>query len=448
VSRLSAAARPTLERVIAAGARGATARDRRELAVFRVLLDRGFATPVPHASAAAPEVTVVIPVLDQPELLDSALTSLGGTVPVVVVDDGSADPRRVRAAADRHGAQLVRHPVNRGPAAARNTGLAAATTDAVAFLDADCVAPPGWPQSMLHHFSDPAVAVVAPRVLPSPGDGGVVDRFESCRSALDMGPLPELVRPGARLGFVPSAALVARREAVGAGFDEDLRLGEDVDLVWRLDDGGWQVRYDPTVVVRHAPRAGRAAWLTRRLAYGTSAPALARRHPGRLVPARVSGWNLAVLGLGSTGRWQAGTLVAAGATAALARRLRAVDGSVPLAARVVGQGIVADAAGIGHALRREWWPLGALALALTPRSSVARAAAACMLGPVAWELVTQHPPLDPARYTALRLVEDAAYGTGVLVSSARAGTAAPLLPFVRLPRRPRGILRATAYLHP
>ncbi|MBF6096422.1 glycosyltransferase family 2 protein, partial [Nocardia cyriacigeorgica] len=75
------------------------------------------------------------------------------------------------------------------------------------------------------------------------------------------------------------------------GFDERLRFGEDVDVVWRLTDAGHLVRYHPAAVVTHRPRATLGSWLRQRYDYGTSAAPLARRHPGRLACARVSAWH-------------------------------------------------------------------------------------------------------------------------------------------------------------
>ncbi len=439
VSRMSGAARTVVARLLGAGSTGVAASDPQTLAIFRMLVDRGFAIVVGGADPSG-SVSVVVPAMDRAASLDTTLTSLA-SASVTVVDDGSVDAGVVTAVAAIHSALVVAHGVNRGPAAARNTGVAATSGEFVAFLDSDCIASPGWPESMLHHFSDPAVAAVAPRVRANPSGRSVIDRYEATRSSLDMGVFPELVRPGSRLGFVPTAALIVRRSALGAGFDEDLRLGEDVDLVWRLTDEGWHVLYDPSVIVAHETRSRPVSWLTRRFEYGTSAAALSLRHPDKLVPARVSAWNLAALGLLAFGRPRAAAGVAVGAAGALSRQLGALDNPELLAARIVGQGVVADAAGIGHLLRREWWPVGAAALALSPRSRVARTLAACMLAPIAWEYATQRPPLDPGRYLGLRLLDDAAYGTGVLASCVRARTRVPLTPTVRLPDWVPGILR-------
>src|SRR5581483_9209328 len=124
--------------------------------------------------------------------------------------------------ADQTGARYIRHTENLGPAAARNTGLQAASTPLVAFLDADCVPPRGFPGRLLDHLADPAVGLVAPRIASSDLGRGPIAAYERARSALDMGSQPARVRPYSTVWYVPSAAMVARRDALGAGFDEDL----------------------------------------------------------------------------------------------------------------------------------------------------------------------------------------------------------------------------------
>jgi mycofactocin system glycosyltransferase len=400
------------------------------------MLDRGFADPAtPTTPVEVPDVIIVVPAMDHPENLKQLLASLAPQH-ALVVDDGSRVAGSVAGIAAEYGADIIVHDRNRGPAAARNTGIGATDSHVVAFVDSDCLADRGWPGSLLHHFADPAVAAVAPRVAPTLERGRVLERYETTRSSLDMGRRPELVRPGARLGFVPSACLLVRRTALGdSGFDEDLRLGEDVDLVWRMAEAGWLVRYDPGTVVRHRSRIRPREWLVRRYEYGTSAPGLEVRHPGLLAPARVSSWNLATLALIGAGQPILGVAVTAVATGMLWREVRNLPSAPLLAARTVGQGLLADGSAIGHLLRREWWPIGAVALALSPRSRTARIAVGCMLAPIAYEWATQRPLLDPIRYTALRLIDDAAYGTGVLAASGRQRGGRTLLPEIRWPRR-------------
>jgi mycofactocin system glycosyltransferase len=441
IARIDLRARPFVEQLRANGTAGAAAITGLERSISRLLIDRGFAYPIHDASALSP-ITVVVPAYGRTAALGRCLDSLRDT-PVLVVDDYSPDSTAVATTAAAGGARLVRHSQNLGPATARNTGLRETSGELVAFMDSDCTAEPGWLQALAAHFADPLVALVAPRVLPDTRGGGLLARHELARSALDMGAMPELVKPGARLGFVPSAAVVVRRSALGDGFDESLRVGEDVDLVWRLTEAGWHVRFDPSIAVTHEARTEPVEWITRRFQYGTSAADLAMRHPEKLAPVRVSGWNVAALAFLAAGRPRTAIVIAASASALLLRRLALAPADALLAPVTVATGVVADGASIGHALRREWWPVGALCLRYGGRSRAARAGAVAMLAPVAWEYASHRPRVDPARYTVLRLIEDAAYGSGVIASAIRRRTLAPLTPQVRLPfidvlsRRPK-----------
>lgn len=426
-------ARAFVARVAAAGPGGVVPSTPVERATADRLLERGVLHPV-VPSAGGVGITVVVPAHERTVTLAACLTSLAG-LEVVVVDDASRNADEVAAVVAAHGARLVRRTINGGPGAARNSGLAATDGEVVAFLDSDCVAPPGWVATLAGHFDDPRVVAVAPRVRPPPDAAGgrsLLARHEDRRSALDMGDEPQLVRRGAALGFLPSAALLVRRSAVGVGFAEALRLGEDVDLVWRLAEAGWHVRYEPSVTVHHEMRPP-AAWARRRFDYGTSAASLDRRHPGRLAPANVSGWNVAIAAALAARRPWVATGIGAVAVGLLARQLGRTNVDPRLAGRIVGTGLVADAVAVGHALRREWWPLGWAALARAYRSPVAAVAATTMLAPIVVEHVRPGRRMGLLPYTCLRLAEDALYGSGVLASAARARHVRVLRPRIRWP---------------
>ena len=435
VARIKDAALPQLAALRRAGRHGLTPDTAVGRALARQLLDRGLAHPVPPARGGPHPVTVVVPAYGRTAELARCLDALRG-LEVIVVDDCSPDPAAVRAISEAHGARLVRHAVNRGPAAARTTGAALATTPLVAFVDSDCRPEEGWLDLLVPAFDDPQVAAVAPRILPDVPypPMGLLARYEAARSALDLGREQAVVRPGARVGFVPTATLVVRTDVLSkVTFDEELRLGEDVDFVWRLHDHGLHVRYQPRARVLHTPRLAWREALKRRHEYGTSAAALAERHPGRVAPARPSAWNLLTLGLLTHGRPGAAALSTLTSAALLRRHLSDTPAAAELSASVVAQGLVADSMALGLALRREWWPLGLLCLGAAPGSRTARAATAAMLAPVLAEWVARRPPLDPVRWTALRCLDDLAYGTGVTASAWRHRALAPLLPKVGLP---------------
>ncbi len=388
--------------VVAALRQGAGTEAARRLA--RTLLDAGASHPRP-LPVAPHDVTVVIPVRDRTPELDRCLAALAHP-DVLVVDDGSHDPAAVRTVAERHSARYVHRP-NGGPAAARNTAIPLLHKPFVAFLDSDAVPPPGWLATLRGHLEDPAVAAVAPRVVGGP------------RSPLDLGPDEGAVRPGTALAYVPTAALLVRVAAL-TPFDESLRYGEDVDLVWRLTDAGWTIRYDPSVVVAHDEPARLRDRLVRRYRYGTSAAPLAARHPDHLVHVVLPPWPTAVVVLLLGRRPLLGAAAAALAAARLDRQVRHPVTSVQL----IGSATAGTALGLGRALALA----GPFAWALAVKD---RRAAALLLGPVLREWWHRRPTEDPLTYAGRTLLDEAAYGAGVLAGCLRHRSAAPLRPRLR-----------------
>ena len=185
---------------------------------------------------------------------------------------------------------------------------------------------PGWLDRLLPHFADPAVGAVAPRIVPYQSGTGWLARYEGASSTLDMGARPSIVRPGARVSYVPGAALVVRRSAAGDGFRHGMYVGEDVDFVWRLAAAGWRVRYEPDAAMGHDHRVTFRAWFARRADYGTSAAALEDLHPGAVRPLYASWWTAGAWAAALSGRPVTAAALTATATALLARRLSRVTG--------------------------------------------------------------------------------------------------------------------------
>jgi mycofactocin system glycosyltransferase len=436
-------------------------------ALARRLLETGIALPVPSGGPGPEDVTVIIPVRDRTAELALCLSGLGLSglrkYRVLVVDDGSRDPAAVAAVAADAGADCLHRAVNGGPAAARNTGLAAVHTPLAAFLDSDCVPAPGWLDGLLPHFADPVVAAVAPRIVPYEPGGltgrsgpapGWLAQYEGVSSTLDMGAVPSIVRPGAKVSYVPGAALVLRTAAARAagGFAEHMPVGEDVDFVWRLAGRGGQVRYEPGATVAHQHRVRLGSWFARRMDYGTSAAPLELRHPGTLPAVAMSGWTAAAWAAAALGSpvagpaaermtgpaarraagWMAGPVagatITAVATVLLARRLAPLTGDQawPVATRLAAGGTVAAGRMLGSTLSRAWWPVALPVAAAVPRLRLPLAALALAPPVLGW--AERRPPMDPARYVAARLLDDVAYSLGVWRGCLRHRTARPLLP--------------------
>ena len=370
----------------------------------RRLLDAGLAHPDPAGGPEPDEVTAVIPVRDRPAELARCLAGLDG-MRVIVVDDGSADRAAVAAAAAAAGALCLRRDRCGGAGAARNTGLAAVRTPLVAFVDSDCVPRPGWLSPLLRHFADPAVGAVAPRIRAHEQGSGWLARYEAAASALDMGPVESIVRPGARVPYVPGAALLVRRSAAGRGFAEDMPVGEDVNFVWRLSAAGWHIRYEPRAAVGHQHRVRLGDWLRRRRDYGTSAAPLELRHPGTVPACAMSGWSALAWAAAAAGRPATGAAVTGAAAALLARRLSPLtDDAWPLAGRWPAAGPSRPAAArqrggahlvaAGPARRRRHPPAAAAAGGGPDRAAGPRLAAAAATD-AARQLRRRPPPRRP-----------------------------------------------------
>ena len=396
----------------------------------RKLTDAGLAHPRP-GPAQALDVTVVVPVLDRARELDRCLAAAGTEFPVLVVDDGSADPAALAAVCAARGARLIRRDVNGGPGPARNTALAQARTELIAFLDSDCVPPPGWIAGLAGHLADPLVAAVAPRIMPRPGmpgpaPGGVT---------LDLGDRPARVAPMTRVGYVPTAALLVRRAALGGGFDESLRNGEDVDLVWRLIEAGWRVRYEPGVQVQHAEPVTRAALLRRRFRYGTSAAPLTRRHPGAVAPLVLQPWPALTMAALLARRPLAAGAAFGISTELLARRLRANDLPARGLVKPMASGVRLTWLGTGRWAGQFAAP-AVIALIARPGGRTARArwgrrlaAASLLAGPPLAEWAGRRDT-SLLRHVAVTLADQAAYGAGVYAGCLRERLITPILPAV------------------
>lgn len=391
-------------------------------------VDAGALHPVHPASPHDhDDVTVVIPAHARlPRSWPSART--------VVVDDGSVPPLRLPHDTPPH-VRLLRLDRNGGPAVARNAGLAEVSTPLVAFLDTDVTADDDWMDALLPHFADERVALVAPRVAGAVGNGPVA-AYEQHHSPLDLGEQPARVSAGSRVSYVPAAALLCRADVLRTvgGFDDDMRVGEDVDLVWRLVESGHRCRYEPVSVVRHEPRASWRGLAAQRAAYGRSAAPLAARHPGALAPVRCSAWSAAVWALLVARRPVLAALLAGGTAAALARRLRDLP---PMeSARLAGFGHLAAGRQLAAAVTRVWWPLAVVVAVLVPRSRAALMAA--VLAPSVVEAV-RNGSARPVVELPARLLDECSYAVGVWQGVIRQRNAAALLPeFTKWPLRGDG----------
>jgi GT2 family glycosyltransferase len=157
--------------------------------------------------------------------------------------------------------------VNLGFCAGNNRLVAAASGDAVAFLNNDTRPSPGWLAALVRALAaaPPDVAAVSGKIVDWGGErldfGRGVMTFDGHAFQLDFRrPLSTARVParGEELLFACGGNMLIRRSSFlqAGGFDESyFAYLEDVDLGWRLWSGGERVTFEPDAVVYHRSNA-------------------------------------------------------------------------------------------------------------------------------------------------------------------------------------------------
>jgi glycosyltransferase involved in cell wall biosynthesis len=250
-----------------------------------------------------PRISVVVCVYNGADTLPACLEALRHVdypdFEVIVVDDGSTDDTPAIAAA--LGFQLIRQRSNGGLAAARNAGLAQATGEIVAYLDADASPDSHWLQYLAADFSDSAHAGIGgPNIAPS-GDGFAARAVANAPG----GPIHVLLSdreaehiPGCNMAFRKASL-----EAIG-GFDPRFRVaGDDVDVCWSIQERGWTLGFSPGAVVWHHARGSVRAYLRQQYEYGKAEALLERKWPEKYNASGHVSWSGHVYANGQARKW-------------------------------------------------------------------------------------------------------------------------------------------------
>jgi GT2 family glycosyltransferase len=193
---------------------------------------------------------------------------------VIVVNDGSTDA--TAAIAHEYGLRVI-STENRGLSNARNTGLAAATGEIVAYLDDDASPDPHWLTYLAATFLSTTYAGVGGPNIAPPGDGPIAD----CVANAPGNPVHILLSdqeaehiPGCNMAFRKAAL-----EAIG-GFDPQFRVaGDDVDVCWQLQQNGWRLGFNAAAVVWHHRRNSLRAYWKQQKGYGKAEALLELKWP-------------------------------------------------------------------------------------------------------------------------------------------------------------------------
>ncbi len=226
---------------------------------------------------AARSVSVVVPTRNRPDVLARCLDALARQddppAEIVVVDDGSADPAPTRAVADRHPDARVVRLDGRGPAAARNAGVRAATGDVVLLTDDDCIPDTGWARALSAPLLAGEADAVGGLTLPPPDGSAAMRATEVVTDYLEE-----------HAGLLGAGNLgCTRRLLLELPFDETFPLaaGEDREWTARVRGAGRRVVREQTAIVHHAPALDLRAFWRQHVRYGKAARALMTRGTSR-----------------------------------------------------------------------------------------------------------------------------------------------------------------------
>ncbi len=258
---------------------GLTTRDRQpkaSAAIVQKVFNSAPLFPLPRC----PKVSVVVASYNGDRTLKACLDSLERLhypdYEIILVDDGSIDTTP-QIAFMHPGVRYFRHEKNLGLSAARNTGIAAATGEVIAFTDSDCRADEDWLYYLIGDLLDggfigvggpnllpPEDSVVAAAVMVSPG--GPAHVMLTDRQAEHV--------PGCNMAFYKWGL------AEVGGFDPIFHAaGDDVDLCWRLQQAGHRIGFSPAGFVWHYRRSTITDYLKQQHGYGQAEALLVRKHP-------------------------------------------------------------------------------------------------------------------------------------------------------------------------
>ena len=205
---------------------------------------------------------------------------------VLIVDSSTGDEKEKTAAlAAKYGMRYIHEPKT-GLSVARNTGVAAAKGEVIAFTDDDCVPAKDWLARTIENYSAPDVWSCTGRVVQQ-HTGGASALFEEV-AGQDLGDTKHVFKPAdiqGGIGFLISnigkvfakhmksrapapfgighgSSLSFRREFFEQTGGCDVRFGagapfkgcDDLEMLYRVLKSGHAIVYEPKAVVLHKHR--------------------------------------------------------------------------------------------------------------------------------------------------------------------------------------------------
>ncbi len=212
------------------------------------------------ATGTLPALSVIIPCRGHAREVEACLGSVIAQQPPfpyeVIVVDSASDPAVTRTVERFPSVILVRGDHSLLAGEARDLGARHAQAPRLAFLDADCLAEPGWLEAAHAVTQNSAVRLAGGPVLDNPGLGWIAAADNRLQFA-DVSP----GRSGGPARYFPGCNLAMRTEdyLASGGFPAGGAFGGEDMLFCELVLRRWpeSLRFEPRLRVRHA---GRHRW--------------------------------------------------------------------------------------------------------------------------------------------------------------------------------------------
>lgn len=210
----------------------------------------------PPPMAHTPFASILVPCFNEEDHIVDTITALSAQIypdfEIIAIDDGSSDrtPELLDAlVADHPRLRVVHLSQNQGKANALRMGTLAATSDYLVCIDSDAMLDPHAVRWMVGHLIDgPRVGAVTgnPRIR---NRTTLMGRMQIGEFSAIIGLIKRAQRTYGRLFTISGVICAFRRTALhDVGYWSDVMVTEDIDISWRLQLAGWDIRYEPNAL--------------------------------------------------------------------------------------------------------------------------------------------------------------------------------------------------------
>lgn len=233
------------------------------------------------------KVSIIIPVKNMENNIEDLLKSImeldypKDKIEVVIVDGGSND--KTLEIASKYPVKILRED-GKGPNYGRNIGIKAASGEIYAFTDGDCILPKDWLKKIVEKINDEEIGCVGGSVFVAEClKDNLIAKYadESIMRIMPIAKTTEKIHEVKLFKHLATCNMAVKRKVIEeiGGFENDLKVFEDIDLIVKICRKGYKVLRSPEIYVWHKHREGVWKLIKQTFNYGRGAFAFLRKRP-------------------------------------------------------------------------------------------------------------------------------------------------------------------------